>query len=292
MPTSVTSARIASSGTPIAIATPHPIVAPSRSRTARSAAYSAAGASQTSSAPTISVDTDTASHHANAAHPAPPVRCVGPVLIADLAAHARAAREHGGLVAVAQVAADARRRTEERSVRHGDQIAIDTTGDPHRPAHRYDVARGMSGDPHGPVEHDDVAGSLARRNDGATRDHHMIGRGGRATGSEQDGQDRDDRGADSHGRGHLNAPRGGGRFQSPIRVPPAARQRSPLATAKQNPLGQTARTPLIDPPEPAIRDLGNAAGHDVAVRPAERRRLSQAPHAPAPGAHPSWRSRL
>ena len=74
MPTSVTSARIASSGTPIAIATPHPIVAPRRSRTARSAPRSAPGASQTSSAPTISVDTDTASHHASTLsqpHPLP-----------------------------------------------------------------------------------------------------------------------------------------------------------------------------------------------------------------------------
>jgi hypothetical protein len=65
MPTTVTSARIASSGTPIAIATPNPIVAPRRSRTARSAAYSAPGASQTSRAPTISVETATASHHPN-----------------------------------------------------------------------------------------------------------------------------------------------------------------------------------------------------------------------------------
>ena len=63
MPTSVTSASTASSGTAIAIATPHPTVAPRRSRTARSAAYSAPGASKTSSAPTISVETDTASHH-------------------------------------------------------------------------------------------------------------------------------------------------------------------------------------------------------------------------------------
>jgi hypothetical protein len=42
----------------------------------------------------------------------------------------------------------------------------------------------MSGDGHGPVEHDHVAGSLARRNDYTTRDDHMIGRGGRATGSQ------------------------------------------------------------------------------------------------------------
>jgi hypothetical protein len=44
------------------IATPHATVAPSRSRTTRSAAYSAAGASKTSRRPTISVETDTASH--------------------------------------------------------------------------------------------------------------------------------------------------------------------------------------------------------------------------------------
>ena len=63
MPTSVTSARMARSGAPIAIATPHPTLAPRRSRTARSAACSAPGASHTSRAPTISVDTETASHH-------------------------------------------------------------------------------------------------------------------------------------------------------------------------------------------------------------------------------------
>ena len=44
----------------------------------------------------------------------------------------------------------------------------------------------MSGDPHGPVEHDDVAGGLARRNDGTTGDHHMVGRGGRGPGAEQE----------------------------------------------------------------------------------------------------------
>jgi hypothetical protein len=99
MPTTVTSATIASSGTPIAIATPNPIVAPRRSRTARSAAYSAPGASQTSRAPTITVETRDCQPPTEQAHPTPPVRCVGPILIADPAAHPRAAREHGGFVA-------------------------------------------------------------------------------------------------------------------------------------------------------------------------------------------------
>ena len=182
MPTTVTSARIASSGTPIAIATPHPIVAPRCSRTARSAPSSAPGASHTSRAPTISVDTETTSHHPSTLTQPQPVPYVGPVLLADLAAHARAAREHGALVAVAQIAADARRRAEDRSVRHGDQIAVDTAVDPDRPADRYDIARGAPVDPHGAVEYDDVSGGLARRDDGAARDHHMVGGGGRAPG--------------------------------------------------------------------------------------------------------------
>jgi hypothetical protein len=54
----------------------------------------------------------------------------------------------GGLVAVAQVAAYARRRSEERSVRHGDQIAIDTTRDLHRPQPPIRRRVGTSGDRH------------------------------------------------------------------------------------------------------------------------------------------------
>jgi hypothetical protein len=39
---------------------------------------------------------------------------------------------------------------------------------------------------------------------------------------------------------------------------------------------------LIDPAELAMRDLGDAAGDEFAVRPTERRRLPQMPHALAP----------
>jgi hypothetical protein len=41
----------------------------------------------------------------------------------------------------------------------------------------------------------------------------------------------------------------------------------------------TDHHPLIEPAEPAIRDLGDAAGHELTVWPAERRRPSQVPHA-------------
>ena len=137
--------------------------------------------------PTISVETDTASHH--------PIKLTQPH---PLAASAQSSlltfpptlaprTITGWLVAVEQVAAHARRRTEERSIRHGDQIAINTARDPHGPAYRYDIAGGMSGDPDRPVEHDNIAGGLPRRNHRTTRDHHMIGRRRRATGSNQEG---------------------------------------------------------------------------------------------------------
>ena len=46
----------------------------------------------------------------------------------------------------------------------------------------------------------------------------------------------------------------------------------------------TNHHPLIEPPEPAIRHLGDAARHDLAARPTKRRRLPQTPHRdhPAP----------
>src|SRR5512133_3312410 len=48
------------------------------------------------------------------------------------------------------------------------------------------------------------------------------------------------------------------------------------------PVALRLHDPLIDPAEPAMRDLGDAAGDDLAVRPTERRRLPQLPHAFAP----------
>jgi PII-like signaling protein len=143
------------------------------------------------------------------AHPSPPARSVSPV-VADVAADARAGREHRTLVAVAQVAADARRRTEERPVRHGDQVAVDPAGDADRAADRHDVARRVSGDPHAPVEDDDVAGGLTRRQDGAARDHHAVGRGSRTAGCHQErqqcAQQRGGRHADGFGRAHRVTP--------------------------------------------------------------------------------------
>src|SRR5215207_5963192 len=44
----------------------------------------------------------------------------------------------------------------------------------------------------------------------------------------------------------------------------------------------TDHHPLIEPTEPAIRDLSDAAGQALAMRPTERRRLSEHPHASAP----------
>jgi hypothetical protein len=40
--------------------------------------------------------------------------------------------------------------------------------------------------------------------------------------------------------------------------------------------------PLIEPAESPIRDLGDAAGHDLALRPTERWRVSQMSYALAP----------
>ena len=219
MPTSVTSARTASSGKPIAIATPHPTVTP------RLAHRPLSGVERGRRNEDKQRADDQRRHRhreppAEQAHPTPAVRGICPVLVADLAVDPGAAREHRPLVAVAQVTADTRRRTEDGPVGNGDQVTIDSAAHPHRPTNGYDVACDVSSDCDRAIDHDHVARSLALRHNRPTCDDYMVRCGRGTAGSDQESQHRDNHCADYLVDGHRTLLGRGPISIAPARRPP------------------------------------------------------------------------